>query len=276
MKIIAVEEHFSTQTYVDYLRSRKEPPKWEIIEDEDHGNIERAWHHSFFRDRPLSWGLKLIDFEKRLQNMEETGIAMQVLSLTLPGVELFSNEDGKTMAKKTNDELATIISTYPGKFAGYAAIPCQSPLDAAAELERSVKDLGFVGATINSNVNGEYLDEKKYWVILEKAVELNVPVYLHTRELPADMVKPYTAYPCLLGAMFAFGQEASLHAMRLICSGVFDIYPKLKIILGHLGEALPFWQWRIDNHWSQIPFNNKPRRKPSCTASPRRCRRPRR
>jgi len=104
-----------------------------------------------------------------------------------------------------------------------------------------------------------YLDNKKYWPIFKTAEKLDVPVFIHPREPSPDMIKPYMAYPWLFGAVWGYGAEVGLHAMRLICSGLFDEFPKLKIILGHMGEGIPFWLWRIDNQWKMTGINIKKR-----------------
>ena len=264
MRKIAVEEHFYTEAYLEYLRSRKDPPRREIVQDENGNEVERAWDSVYYRDRPVSSSLGLLEMgEKRLNDMDRTGIDMQVLSLSNPGVELFGMKDGEMMATKTNDELARIIQRYPVRFVGLAAISPENPRRAAGELERTAKELGFKGANINSHVNGEYLDDRKFWIIFEKAEELGLPIYIHPREPSADMVKPYAKYPLLLGAMLGFSAEVGLHAMRLILSGVFDVFPDLKLVLGHLGEGLPFSLWRMDNRWSKSPMSKRLKKRPS-------------
>ncbi len=260
MKKIAIEEHFLTEEFVSYLRSNKGYPRLESIEDEKNNKIERLWHSADIKG-VLSPDLKsrLLDLgEGRLREMEKTGIDMQVLSLTT-GVEQFDASDGTAMARKTNDELSKVVKKYPQKFAGFAALAPQDPGAAADELERAVKELGLKGVKINSHIRGEYLDDEKYWVIFERAEKLGVPIYLHPRSPSPDMLKPYLAYPGLAGAVLGFAAETSLHAIRLILSGVFDKYPGLKIILGHLGEALPFWLWRIDNRYLKERIASDPR-----------------
>jgi 5-carboxyvanillate decarboxylase len=248
VKKIAIEEHFFTESLVDHLRSRKEWPRWETIEGE---KLERVyWSPSHYM--PSSPELKslLLDLgERRLKVMDEAGIDMQVLSLSAPGVESLPASDGTSLAKRINDEVANVIKKYPKRFASFAAIAPQDPGAAANELERAVKELGFKGAVINSHIRGEYLDNQKYWVIFDKAEKLGVPIYLHPKQPPPDMLKPYLTYPVLASATWGFAADGGLHAMRLICSGLFDKYPGLKIILGHLGEAIPFWLQRMDNRW---------------------------
>jgi len=250
MKRIAIEEHFFTEEYVNYLRSRKDYPRLETLKIKDR---EMEWLRlgpgcSLPSVPHLQNGLLDVG-EGRLKIMDEVGIDMQVLSLSFPGVEALDPRDATSMSKKINDELFTAVKKHPNRFAGFAAIAPQDPDAAASELERAVKKLGFKGAMINSHIRGEYLDDRKYWVIFEKAEKLNVPLYIHPRQPSPDMIKPYLTYPELASPAWGFAAETGLHAMRLICSGVFDKYPGLKIILGHLGEALPWWLWRLDSRW---------------------------
>lgn len=240
MKIIAFEEHFATKEYFDARRSM---------------GVEAT-------NNPYVDGLLDIG-EGRLQVMDEAGIDMQVLSFFQPGVQSFDAPTGTDMAMRINDLLAEIVRTYPERFAGLATIAPQAPDEAAKELERAVQKLGLKGTSINSHVNGEYLDDKKYWVIFKAAESLGIPIYIHPQRPSPDMLKPYLTYPVLSGAMCGFAVEAALHALRLICSGIFDEYPKLKIVLGHLGEALPYWLWRMDNHWRRDPIANKLKKTPS-------------
>jgi len=250
VKKIAIEEHFHTEAYVKYLYARKEWPRREIVEEGGKRFVRDWWSQKGYRVMNPDLPNPLTDLgEGRLQRMDEAGIDMQVLSISFPGVELFDASNGTAMAKSINDELSAAIKRYPERLAGFAAIAPQNPEGAADELERAVVKLGLKGAIVNGHICGEYLDDKKYWVIFERAVKLDVPIYIHPKMPSPDMIKPYLAYPGLASAMLGFSAEASLHAMRLILSGVFDRYPGLKIILGHLGEAIPFWLWRIDGRW---------------------------
>ncbi|HJX04169.1 MAG TPA: amidohydrolase family protein [Dehalococcoidia bacterium] len=253
MKKIAVEEHVLTQGYLDYLRSRKEWPKRETV-PEDGGKFEREWWApDRYRKMPLGVPTRIEDLgQGRLKEMDEGGIDMQVLSLSFPGVEFFNAADAMAVSKIVNDRLAQAVKQYPQRFAAFATIAPQDPQGAAAELERAVKELGLKGVMVNGSVQGEYLDLKKYWPIFAKAEQLDVPIYIHPKMPAQDMIKPYMAYPGLTQAMLGFAADASLHAMRLILSGVFDKHPGLKIILGHLGEALPFWIWRMDSRWYEV------------------------
>ncbi|OGP54415.1 MAG: hypothetical protein A2Y65_09530 [Deltaproteobacteria bacterium RBG_13_52_11] len=250
MKKIAIEEHFHTEEYVKYLYSRKDWPRRELIEEGGKRFVRDWWSPTSFRlldpDRPNP----LTDLgEGRLKRMDEAGIDMQVLSISFPGVEMFDASDGTAMARSINDELSSVVARYPKRFAGFAAIAPQDPDAAADELERAVIKLGLKGAVVNGHIRGEYLDDRKYWPIFEQAEKLDVPIYIHPKMPSPDMIKPYLTYPGLASALLGFAAEASLHAMRLILSGVFDKYPGLKIILGHLGEALPFWLWRMDSRF---------------------------
>ena len=183
--------------------------------------------------------------ELRLRDMDETGIAKQVLSLTSPGVQVFKAPEAVALARSSNDFMAEAIRKYPTRFAGLAAIAPQDPAAAAKELERGVKSLGLKGAIINSHTRGEYLDDQKFWPIFEAAEALQVPVYLHPNTPSAAMVGPFLERG-LDGAIFGFAVETGLHILRIIVSGAFDRFPGLKIVLGHLGEGLPYWLFRID------------------------------
>ena len=261
MKIIAVEEHFSTPEYLSYIRSRKDYPKTGTAKDMNQNDMAAVWFSpDFYMPISAEYGKKLIDVaEIRLRDMEETGIDMQLLSLSVPGPDAFDASVGSDIASKTNDALYKITREYPEKFAGLAAVAPQDPVGAADELERAVNDLGFKGTKINSNIGGEYLDDEKYWVLLERAERLGVPIYIHPKAPSPEMLKPFMTYPALTGSMWGFSVDAGLHAMRLICSGVFDKYPGLKIVLGHLGEAIPFWLWRIDNRWEEGEYSLAPK-----------------
>ena len=253
IKIIGVEEHYTVPEYMDYLCARKEIPRREIIKEKKRGKLVRDWLTPDLStdagpaaNASIGNSGDLSNVKKRLRDMDEAGITMQVLSTGHPSMPDIEPTDAVTWAKKINDELAQFINKHPDRFAGFARVPVQVPAAAVDELERAAK-LGLNGVITESHVKGEYLDDRKYWPIFEKAEELGMPIYLHPREPSPQMIKPYLAYPGLPGALWGYAAEASLHAVRLICSGVFDKYPGLKIILGHLGEALPFWLWRLDS-----------------------------
>jgi len=204
-------------------------------------------------DGPVTLYGQLADLgDVRIRVMDETGVSMQVISLASPGVQVFDAEQGTALAKSSNDHLAQAVRGNPTRFAGLAAIAPQDPAGAAEELERAVGELGLKGAVINSHTKGEYLDEDKFRPILAKAEELGVPLYLHPRTPSPEMIKPFMKYPGLEGPTFGFHVETGLHAVRLILGGIFDDYPGLTVVLGHLGEGLPFWIDRIDNRAQSI------------------------
>ena len=186
--------------------------------------------------------------------MDANGIEMMLLSLNAPAVQAIPDTARATeIARKSNDYLAEQVRMRPDRFQGIAALAMQDPDGATRELERCVKELGFRGALVNgfSQVGDEdtavYYDLPQYrpfWAMVER---LDVPFYLHPRNpLPRD-AKIYEGHPWLLGPVWAFAHETAVHALRLMCSGLFDEHPRLKIILGHIGENLPFALWRIDN-----------------------------
>jgi len=192
--------------------------------------------------------------ERRLKLMDENGIAMMLLSLNAPAVQAIPDPaKAHEIARKANDYLAEEVRKRPDRFQGLAALPMQEPERAARELERCVKELGFRGALVNgfSQINDAetalYYDLPQYRPFWAAAEALDVPFYLHPRNpLPRD-ARIYEGHPWLLGPIWAFGQETAVHALRLIGSGLFDEHPRLQIILGHMGECLPFALWRIDN-----------------------------
>jgi len=268
MKKIAFEEHFSTEEHLNYFRLilQKQYPVPEINEIEKYLYLDTKWLKNSQYPIPGTERLErnVLDLDdERLKAMDEAGIDMQVLSLVSPGVQVLDNSTALSMAQKTNDILSKLIRKHPARFAGLAAIPTQDPNEAANELKRAVKELGLKGACINSHTRGEYLDEKKYRVIFSTAEELEVPIYIHPRIPSPDMLKPLLDHPYLTGATHGYGAEVDLHARRLIFSGIFNKFPNLKIILGHLGEGIPYWLWRLDNRWSKLPSDKKVPKKPS-------------
>jgi 5-carboxyvanillate decarboxylase len=183
--------------------------------------------------------------EQRIAHMDERGIDIQILSLTAPGVQVFDRDLAVSLAANSNDMLSEAVRRHPDRLAGLAAIAPQDPAAAAKELERGVKVLGLKGAIINSRTFNEYLDDSKFWPILEAAEALDVPIYLHPQTPPASMVGPLLERG-LDGAIFGFAVETGMHLLRIIISGAFDRFPNLKFVAGHLGEGLPFWMYRLD------------------------------
>jgi 2,3-dihydroxybenzoate decarboxylase len=182
---------------------------------------------------------------QRLADMDASGIARQLVFLTAPGVQVFDSSTATSLAREFNDQLTAFIEKYPDRYAGLAAIAPQDPRSAALELERSVRKLGLKGAVVNSHTQGEYLDEPKCWTIFEAAEALDVPLYLHPNTPPPAMIGPFLPRG-LDGAIYGFAVETGLHLLRIIVAGVFDRFPRLKIVVGHLGEGLPFWLFRLD------------------------------
>jgi 2,3-dihydroxybenzoate decarboxylase/5-carboxyvanillate decarboxylase len=188
-------------------------------------------------------GLLDVD-ERRLKEMDEYGVDMQVLALTAPGVQMFDADTATELAILANDRLAEVIRKHPTRFVGLASLPPHSPKRAAKEMERAISTLKLNGFMINSHTNNEYLDNPKYWPILEAAEALDRPIYIHPRAASDLMSGPLRDYG-MDSAMWGYGVEVGTHAVRMMASGLFDRFPKLKIVIGHMGEAVHFWLWRI-------------------------------
>ncbi len=199
---------------------------------------------------------------RRIADMDASGIAKQLVLLTAPGVQVFDAATAVTLSTELNDQLLQEIRKCPDRYAALAAIAPQQPGAAAAELQRAVRKLGMKGAVINSHTQGEYLDDPKYWEIFEAAQALDVPLYLHPNTPPASMIEPFLPRG-LDGAIYGFAVETGLHLLRIIVAGVFDRFPRLKLVVGHLGEGLPFWLFRLDfMHRSMVNASRYPGVKP--------------
>ncbi len=208
---------------------------------------------------------RLLDIqERRLREMDAHGIEMMLLSLNAPAVQAIPDTaKANDIARRSNDFMAEQIARQPKRFAGLAALPMQTPELATRELTRCVKELGFCGALVNGfsqvsdSPSGIYYDVKAYWPFWAEVERLDVPFYLHPRNpLPKDAAI-YEGHRWLLGPSWAFGQETAVHALRLMGSGLFDAHPRLNIVIGHMGEGLPYSMWRIDNHnkWMRVQNN---------------------
>lgn len=200
--------------------------------------------------------------ERRLKDMDDTGIAKQILSLTAPGVQIFDAPTATSIAAAANDELAAAIQQHPDRYSGLAAVAPQDPATAAKELERAVHKLGLKGLVINSHTHDEYLDAPKFWDIFAAAESLGVPLYLHPNCPSRGLIGPMLEAG-LDGAIYGFGVETGLHLLRIMVAGVFDRFPKLQIVVGHAGEALPFWLYRLDYmHAATVRSQRYPQMKP--------------
>jgi 2,3-dihydroxybenzoate decarboxylase len=214
---------------------------------------------------------RLLDIQEyRLRQMDAHGMALMLLSLNAPAVQAIPDpKRAGEIARRANDFLAAEVEKRPQRFQGLAALAMQDPDEATRELRRCVKQLGFRGALVNgfSQVREAqsmvYLDEARYrgfWAEVEK---LEVPFYLHPRNPLPGAAQIYEGHPWLLGPTWAFGQETAVHALRLMASGLFDAHPRLQIVLGHLGEGLPYSIWRVDhrNAWTGQPPRYPAKRK---------------
>jgi 5-carboxyvanillate decarboxylase len=182
---------------------------------------------------------------RRLADRDATGIDRQIISLTAPGTQIFDADRAVAMATLANDQLADACRAHPDRYTGLTAVAPQDPKAAAAEIERGARTLGFKGVIINSHTRDEYLDDPKFWPIFEAAEALDTPVYLHPNTPSRGLVGPLLDAG-LDGAIFGFAVETGMHLLRLIVAGVFDRFPRLRLVVGHLGEALPFWLFRLD------------------------------
>jgi predicted TIM-barrel fold metal-dependent hydrolase len=239
MRVVALEEHFSVPSQVrridpDAIRRRGFRPR-------------RAP-----TDRPNPLELLSEIGEKRLKSMDDAGITVAVLSNSGPGPDLVRGSDGIDMAQEMNAYLAEVINRFPGRFAGFATLPMQSPEACGIELVRAVKDLNFVGALINGTTEGRFLDHPSYDQLLAAAVELDVPIYVHPHLPPEPVRQAYYsdlepgAGRVLESAAWGWHSETAIHVLRMVLAGTLDKYPKLKLIIGHMGEMLPVMLARID------------------------------
>jgi predicted TIM-barrel fold metal-dependent hydrolase len=196
---------------------------------------------------------QLCDLDQgRLAEMDAAGIDVQVLSLTVPGVEQLDAAEAIAIARDANDRVADAIKRHSSRFGGFAALPSPDPESAAKELERTVREYDFKGALLNGHSRGRYLDDQFFWPILECAEALGVPLYLHPTPPPPRVVEAMYAglrpeiTALLATAAWGWHIETALHVVRLVVSGAFDRYPRLQLVIGHLGETLPFVLPRLD------------------------------
>ena len=214
---------------------------------------------------------RLLDIQEyRLRQMDAGGMQLMLLSLNAPAVQAIPDpRRAVEIARRANDFLAAEVQKRPERFQGLAALALQDPDEAARELQRCVRELGFKGALVNgfSQVREAqsmvYLDDARYRGFWAEVEQLDVPFYLHPRNPLPSAAQIYEGHPWLLGPTWAFGQETAVHALRLMASGLFDAHPRLQIVLGHLGEGLPYSIWRVDNRnaWTGQPPRYPARRK---------------
>lgn len=190
---------------------------------------------------------KLFDLgEQRIEAMDAAGISFTVLSHNTPATQVLTPEQAIPLAREANDVLARAVSAHPDRFAGFATVPTPDPRAAARELERAVRELGMRGAAINGHTRGRFLDDQSFWPIFEVAEGLDVPIYLHPTEPPRAVHEAYYAGFAprvewtLARTAWGWHVETGLHVLRMILGGVFDRFPRLQVVVGHLGEALPF------------------------------------
>jgi 2,3-dihydroxybenzoate decarboxylase len=227
-RVIAIEEHYYDPEVVSYFQgidARTGGMVRETLEDVGAG---------------------------RIKSMDAAGIDVQILSHGAPSTQKMDAETGVRVAKAANDRLYQICQTYPDRFAGFAALPTADPKASADELERTVNHFGFKGAMIHGLTGGNaFFDDKRFWPIYERAQALNVPLYIHPASPHSAVIDAYLKdyaerYPGIVNAGWGFTMETATAGIRIVLSGVLDQYPDVKIILGHLGETLPFLMWRID------------------------------
>lgn len=246
---IATEEAFATPELVDaWLDIARRTPDASL-------DVPTGIQSIFDNPRPGSnqerFRRQLLDLEEeRLREMDAAGVDMQVLSVTIPGVQMFDADRADAFAVSTNDALAAAIARHPTRFAGLACFAPHSPKAAPKEMERAINRLGLNGFIVNSHTGDLYLDDPRFAPVLEAAEALGRPIYLHPRAPSNGMAGPFRDYG-LGGSIWGFGVEAGTHAVRMIIGGVFDRFPRLRIVIGHMGEALPFWMWRLDHMYKR-------------------------
>ena len=235
MRTITLEEHFATPGFLD--------GPGRDLKDQARQVGSRA--ERLMRD--------LCDIgEGRIVQMDAAGIDMQVVSLTAPGVEQLEAAEAVALARDTNDALAEAVAKRPTRLSGFAALPIAAPDQAAKELERRFSDQAFAGALINGHQRGRYLDDKFFWPVLEAAESLGAPLYLHPTRPPKPVIEAsfggFTPLvtEMLAGPGFGWHIETAVHVLRMVLGGVFDRFPKLQIVIGHMGEGLPFFMQRVD------------------------------
>jgi hypothetical protein len=239
MRTVALEEHFSVPSIASRI---------------DKAVLARRGYRprTLPKDAPNPLELLAEVGERRLKSMNDAGISVQVLSNSGPGPDLVAGPDGVAMARETNDHLAKIVAARPDRFAGFAALPLQSPDASAKELVRAVKELGFVGAMVHGTTEGRFLDHASFDPVLSAAEELDVPIYIHPH-IPPEPIRqayfsdlPTGAGRVLETAGWGWHSETAIHVLRMVVAGTLDRHRRLKLIIGHMGEMLPMMLDRAD------------------------------
>jgi predicted TIM-barrel fold metal-dependent hydrolase len=270
VRYVDTEAHYWTDDFVAYLRTRSDPPKQVEVGEGSY----QTWFEpsapelSFTIRQRLVSGLNDLG-DNRIAAMDAAGVDVAILSLPGPGLDNLEPDAQREWCRRVNDELGAYVAKHPGRLYGMAALCPSSPEAAAEELERCVNEYGFRGANLMSHCHGgEYYDHPRFRPMWEAAARLQTPVNLHPTAPHMQMLRPYLGYGWALpGPGQGFGNETSVHVMRLIYSGLFDEYPNLKLTLGHFGEALTFWFYRIDfdfiKPWLDPSHRPKIERRPS-------------
>jgi len=239
--IIDFHNHFYPGAYIDELKREK---GYASVSTDPQGRL--LIHYT--GDYNVVVGPH-IDIEHRLRDMDRNGIDMQVLTLTTPGVEREAPERGVKLARLTNDGFAEIIDDHPDRFTALATLPLQDPEASVEELERSVEELGLRGAMLLSNVNGKPLDAEEFKPVIDKAVKLDVPLYIHpTSPINAKWMDDYRLVPIM-----GFGVDTSLAVLRLVFSGALKRHPRFKLVASHVGGVFPFLRGRIETGFNAYP-----------------------
>ena len=239
MRVVTVEEHFTVPALMKRVSSEAIAARGYFSPDRPYG--------------PADPGDKMVDIgEGRIAAMDEAGITVQVLSYEGPGAELVAPAESPGFAREANDVLAQAIAERHDRFAGFAHLPLRAPDATADELERTVKDLGFVGALVNGSTDGRFLDDAAYEPLLARAESLGVPIYLHPAIPPKPVREAYydglsKEFSYLFGiAGWGWHVDTAVHLLRLVLSGALDRHPKLQLMTGHMGEGLPAMMARFD------------------------------
>jgi uncharacterized protein len=245
MKVIGLEEHYGLPAIYEAALKANDP--YALVLE----TLKKAGHFPDGGKTGYPAGIYELG-EGRIKAMDDAGIDVQILSYATPSAERLEPSLARGLTKEANDTLATAVSKYPDRFLGFATLPMLDPTSAALELERTVHDLGFVGAMLNGHVNGRYLDDKFFWPVFECAESLGVPIFLHIQVPPKPVIDAYyggfapevSAFLSIAGTGWHI--DNGVHCLRLILGGVFDRFPKLQIVVGHNLEILSWTAWRAD------------------------------